>query len=286
MNCFTFLCLPIRPFMYLSLKWFAIIVLYSAYSCSDSNEDDRTNDDQRIEIPATDPDPDPVASSSPLFRNSIVSTNIDFIRNSDTDSFVALNYVGQSDKEMPDSRNDDLFDTNTYVFEATFTNGKKVGIWSHSSFGSKEAAQIYTERLTSRLGKLPEFMRDELSHVVVHKGDAGAFSDDRGRFMVLYSDNMDIRISNNDLEETVFHETVHASLDLAYARSSEWIAAQEADGNFITDYGKEFKTREDLAESALFSYIMITYPGRLSPEVENWVKTYTPNRHEFFKTIF
>lgn len=222
----------------------------------------------------------------PLFTNSIVSTDIDFIKSNDPDAFISLAYIGQEDKEMPDSRTEELFDTNTYVFEASFSNGKIVEIWAHSSFGSKSAAQEYADKLTSRLGKLPKFMRDILSHAVVHNGDAGAFSDAEGHFMVLYSDNMDTRISNNDLEETVFHETVHATLDEIHASSSAWTNAQTSDGNFITDYAEEYPIREDLAESAIFAYTMIKYPGRLSSEVEEWVSIYIPNRFAFFETIF
>jgi len=225
-------------------------------------------------------------TSTPLFPNSIVSTDIDFIRFNDPDAFINLAYLGQEDKEMPDSRTTALFDTNTYVFEASFSNSKIVEIWAHSSFGNQNAAEVYADKLTSRLGKLPEFMRDVLSHVVIHKGDAGAFSESEGHFVVLYSDNMDTRISNNDLEETVFHETVHASLDAIHVNSSSWINAQSADGTFITNYAEEFPIREDLAESALFAYTMIKYPGRLSPEVEQWVNTNIPNRFAFIETIF
>lgn len=222
----------------------------------------------------------------PLFRNSIVSTEIDFIQSTDPDAFVSVAYLGRADKEMPDSRNDNLFDRDTYVFEASFSNGKKVGIWAHSSFGSESAAQVYVDKLTSRLGKLPEFMRDVLSHVVLHKGDAGASSESEGHFIILYSDNMDTRISNNDLEETVFHETVHASLDALHAKSTAWKQAQIKDGNFITAYGKEFALREDLAESAIFAYTMIKYPGRLSADLEKWVTTNIPNRFAFFEVLF
>ncbi|MEL6592763.1 MAG: hypothetical protein AAFQ68_21880 [Bacteroidota bacterium] len=223
---------------------------------------------------------------SPLFANSIVSTDIDFIRTTDPDAFTNLAYIGQADKEMPDKRNDNLFDTNTYVFEAEFTNGKIVELWAHSDFGSVMAAQEYAEKLCSRLGKLPQFMRDVLNHVVIHKGDAGAFAEKDAQFFVLYSDNMDTRISNNDLEETVFHETVHVALDLPYATSASWIRAQDKDGAFITDYAQEFPEREDLAETAIFVYTLQQYPGRLSSEIEEWIAGNIPHRLGFLKTVF
>ena len=223
---------------------------------------------------------------SPLFKNSIVSTDIDFIQSTDQDAFLSLVYKGQDAKEMPGAESDELFDTHTYIFEATFKNNKKVEIWAHSDFGSKEAAKLYADKLTDKLGKLPNFMRETLNHVVIHKGDSTAFAEDVGRFFVLYSDNMDTRISNNDLEETVFHESIHVALDLLYAKSKDWKQAQTQDGVFITRYAESKPRKEDLAETAIFVYTMEKYPSRLSSDIELWIKANIPNRYKFLKSIF
>lgn len=223
---------------------------------------------------------------NPLFPNSIVSTDIDFIKDSDPNAFSNIQYIGQDDKEMPDSRTDVLFDIGTYIFEVSFSNGGVIEVWAHSSFGDEFAAQEYADKLTNRLGKLPEFMRNTISHIVLHKGNAGAFAESEGHFFVLYSENMDVRISNNDLEETIFHESIHAALDFEYLQSSEWSQAQQNDNAFITQYAKENPNKEDMAESALFAYTMIKYPNRLSSEIETWVNTNIPNRYTFFETIF
>ncbi len=222
----------------------------------------------------------------PLFENSIVSTDIDFIKSTDPDAFLNLSYIGQEAKEMPGGKDDELFDENTYVFKAAFKNDKKIEIWAHSDFGRKAAARDYADKLSDKLGKLPDFMRNALNHVVIHKGDATAFAEDAGKFFVLYSDNMDTRISNNDLEETVFHESIHVALDLKYAKSKEWQEAQAKDGVFITRYAESKPKKEDLAETAIFVYTMEKYPGRLSSEIEQWIKINIPNRYEFLKKLF
>lgn len=226
-------------------------------------------------------------NSSPLFINSIVSTDIDFIQSDDPDAFLSLSFVGRDRKEMPGSLDsEELIDEEAFIFEATFSNNKKLPIWLHSSFGTEEAAQEYAEKATGPLGKLPQFMRDRLDHVVIHKGDHTAFGEHIGHFFVLYSDNMDTRISNNDLEETVFHESVHASLDLDYAEGEEWISAQVQDCQFITHYAKDNFDGEDLAETAIFAYTMITNPGRLDSSTEDWIKLEIPNRLAFFRALF
>ncbi len=229
---------------------------------------------------------DSVNNIVPLFKNSIVSTELDFIKPTDTDAFMEVVYIGQKEKEMPGAENNELIDKNTFVFEAVFSNRKKLQIWCHSAFGNKEAAKGYVNKLTDKLGKLPEFMRDTLAHVVIHKGNSTAFSEDLGRFFVLYSDNMDERISNNDLEETVFHESIHVALDLKYSKSDSWKNAQKEDGTYITEYAKNNSNKEDLAESAIFVYTMIKHPRRLPTDVEEWVKKNIPNRYEFLKKIF
>lgn len=219
--------------------------------------------------------------ASPLFNNSIVATAIDFIKTSDTDALLNVQFIGQESKEMPDSRNDILFDNNTFVFKANFSDNTTIEIWCHSSFGTSAAAKEYADKLAPRLGKLPDFMRNNVNHVVVHKGDEGAFAESEANFFVLYSDNMDVRIENNDLEETVFHEAVHASLDLLHLNKTGWVNAQTKDGNFITNYASENVFQEDFAETMLFVYTMVKHPKRLTENLEDWVNTHLPNRYNY-----
>lgn len=225
-------------------------------------------------------------AQTPLFPNSVVSNDIDFILDTDEDAFTSLSFIGQEDKEMPDSQSSILFDEDTYVFEATFSNGKKLGIWCHSSFGSQAAAEEYADKLCPRLGKLPFLHLNMLDHVVVHNGNATAFAETEGNFFVLYSQNMDARISTHDLEETVFHESVHASIQEVYEDDPVWTNAQSTDPTFVTDYAQSLPGLEDMAESALFAYALITTPGRLTADIEDWLETNIPNRLAFFRTLY
>lgn len=225
-------------------------------------------------------------SAEPLFRNSIVSTEFDFITADDPGEFQSLRFVGQGRCEMPDKRNKQLFANNTFIFEAVFDDDSKVKLLAHSSFGSKEMAERYAKMLSGPLGKLPKFMRKKLSHVVIHEGDETAFAESEGHFFVLYSKNMETRVRNHDLEETVFHEAVHATLDSQHNQSKEWLAAQKADAVFITKYAAANPDKEDLPESALFAYTLLKHPGRLPPEVEAWLHKQMPNRLAYFRKLF
>lgn len=224
-------------------------------------------------------------AGDPLFPNSVVSNDIDFILSADPDAFTGIEFIGREDMEMPGNGNE-LFDEDTFVFEATFSNGKVIEIWCHSSFETEESAQEYADKLCPCLGKLPFVQRDMLDHVCINTGNHTAFAETQGHFFVLYSENMDDRISTHDLEETVFHESVHASLQDIYEDDTAWIYAQENDPSFVTDYAESLPHLEDMPESALFAYTLITYPGRLSPEIENWLNENIPNRIAFFRTIY
>lgn len=223
---------------------------------------------------------------TPLFPNSVVSNDIDFIRADDPDTYTSLAFIGRAKKEMPSSISNDLFDQNTFIFEATFTDGETMEIWCHSSFGTQAVAQGYAEKLGPRLGKLPVFQRNMVNHVVIHSGDAGAFAEIEGQFFVLYADNMDRRISTNDLEETVFHESVHASYQFMFENDPAWLNAQASDRSYITEYGEENSSLEDMAEAALFAYTMMTYPGRLSQEIEDWITVNNTNRLAWFGMLY
>ncbi len=223
-------------------------------------------------------------AGKPLFEFSIDGTDIDYITSTDPDTFLSIEYLGQFEREVPGV--EPLLDANAYVFEATFTDNKKIGIWCRSNFGSLERATEYANKLTDKLGKLPIFMRDELSHVAVFSGESRASAEPDGKFFLISDERIDDRLSTNQLEETVFHEATHVFFEPRFATTTAWRNAQEADGVFITEFAEDIPLQEDIPETAIFVYTMENYPGRLSSEIETWVNTNVPNRYAFLKAIF
>lgn len=228
----------------------------------------------------------PVAAA-PLFENSVVSNDIDFIMASDPSVPACMRYLGQATREMPGALDtSDLMAPDVYTFEATFLDQSTVGIWVHPSIGSEEDAQYQAGLLVGPLGRLPAVMRQGLSHVVIQSGYHAAFGEHLGHFFVVYADNVRARIETHDLEETVFHESVHATLDAEWAQSDEWLRAQAADGAFITEYAAEKPDGEDLAETALFAYTYLRHPERLPSDILHGVETIVPARLAVLRTIF
>ena len=226
------------------------------------------------------------AWSDPIYPNSVVSNELEFIATSDQSVFACTHYRGSRRAEMPDKRSDTLMANGTHIFRALYRDATSVEIWVHAAIGSRQAAENIVLPVAEAVGKLPSFMREKLDRVVIHQGDETAFAESNGHFFVLYSDNIRTRIRNHDLEETVFHESVHATLDKRYARSRAWRAAQRADGAFITDYAENNPDKEDMAESALFAWAMLMHPGRLPADIEARVISIMPHRLAFFEELF
>ncbi len=226
------------------------------------------------------------AMADPLFPNSVASNDLDFITGQDPAAAFCLRFDGRTRAEMPDKRNDTLFADDVRMFSAIYSDDTTVGLWVHPDIATDEEEAALVAPVAEAVAKLPTAMRSLLNHVVVHAGDETAFSEDVGRFFVLYSENIRSRISTNDLQETVFHESVHATIDVPHADSADWLAAQAADGAYVTTYAAENPMDEDLAESALFAWAMVKHPGRLPPEVETAVTTLIPNRLAYFRGLF
>lgn len=262
-----------------------LFVLIACGGCESSNE----NGKKKIlgeDLSPSDKETPSNSKKAPLYPNSVVSNNLDFIRSFDQGSEGVLKYQGTGRREMPDKRNNILNTDGVYTFNVEYEDGSSVGIWVHPDIRSMKLATEFATNIINPIGKLHPIMREKLDHIVVHNGDETAFAESDAQFFVLYSDNIATRITNNDLEETVFHEAVHATLDNQYAQSEAWKTAVTKDNAYITDYAANNPNKEDLAESALFAWAVLIHPGRLPASVEQSVKALIPNRIAFFKKIF
>ena len=68
-------------------------------------------------------------------------------------------------------------------------------------------------------------------------------------------------------------------------KKPKWIAAQKADGEFISNYAKDSPNREDLAESYL-PYFAVRYrPDRISKSLAKKIKQTIPNRIKYFDSL-
>ncbi|WP_136441137.1 hypothetical protein [Pacificoceanicola onchidii] len=218
------------------------------------------------------------AIAAPPFYSSVTSNDIDYIRTSDPSALICLRLLGRDRREMPHKSRSRLFADDVFVFEARYTDGRRLEFWADPRFRSETKALDTVHPVARSVGRLPTPMRTKLDHVVVNTGNHTANSEDQGRFFVVYDRNVKKRLGTHDLDETVFHESVHATLDIPHAKSRRWRQAQQSDKGFATGYAAENPGQEDLAETALIAYTLMTHPARLPPSVKRYMEQTIPDR--------
>lgn len=223
-----------------------------------------------------------VAVAAPY--DATADTVFDIIQRGDASEFVCLADKGRGVRQMWDKRHNDEFDHNAYLFIAHFASGPGIEIVVNPEYADATDARTEAARYTRALGQLPALLRAGITLFGIHAGKA-SFHAGSGKIFV-YAEQSTLRDSQNHLEESLFHEAVHASLDKSWRLAPEWQAAQRKDGAFLTDYGAEHPQREDLAETALFAYGLHFLPGRIPPVDEHDMRQTTPARIAFVADLF
>jgi len=216
------------------------------------------------------------AQSDPPFSDT-AGTVFDIIRTSDPTTLTCLVASGRGERQIWDKRVEDEPVIDAFLFDAHYSDGTNIEIAINPEFG--DAALAEAERYAAPLGQLPTPLRDGIDRFSVHAGRAG-FHAGTGQ-IVVYAETTDNRLDYDHLEESLFHEAVHASWDADHRLSAGWIAAQQADGMFLTEYGQNSPEREDLAETALFAFALLHHPERFPPADTAATRNAVPHRIEY-----
>ncbi|MEM7566435.1 MAG: hypothetical protein AAF321_04310 [Pseudomonadota bacterium] len=217
------------------------------------------------------------ASAEPLYPNSVASNGLDFILPDDPGACWSITEAGGGRTEMYDPRRDVLSVEGAIHFDVTFPE-HQVRINVHPGVLDPQAR---AHEVAASVSRLPAQMRAPLRHVNVLDGDGVAWEEGLGGFFTLYDGLIERRLSEHDLDETVFHEAAHVALDPLLSNDPDWRSNQAADGAFVTQYAADNPDKEDIAESALFAWTLHFHPGRLPADVEAAVRDVMPNRLEY-----
>ena len=156
-------------------------------------------------------------------------------------------------------------------------------------YAAAEAAKL-AEKYGMDIGRLPRVLREGLpgphtgiDRVLIMKGRS-RWSAGGGEIDIYPETSKEW----ND-EEILAHEAAHVSLDLVVERDSRWLAAQKADGAFISRYARDTRTwggyDEDVAESFV-AYLAARFrPGRISRNWETTIFRTIPNRIAYFDQL-
>lgn len=216
--------------------------------------------------------------------DSTADTVFDIIRSDDLSTFRCLEYIGQDDRQIWDKRVDGEPVVNAFLFLADYTDGTAIEIAVNPEFATVDDAHKEAMRYAVPLGQLPFVLRAGVKRFSIHGGDK-AFHAGTAQ-IVVYAQKASLRIEQNHLEESLFHEAVHASLDDEHREAPAWKEAQRADGRFLTSYGQSRPEREDLAETALFAFALLRFPDRFPPVDSETVMKTVPHRFAYIKQLF
>ncbi len=221
---------------------------------------------------------EPIPAEPPFSGTIFIAPNI--ITSSDPTTFQELTYAGQASRRMFDRRVDTWITVDAYLFDASFDDGLSAEIQVNPEFGGPDEARIEAEKYAEVIGRLPTVLRTDVETVWIHKGTQ-LFGGGNNNLLI-HVGRAALYDADGILEETLMHEAAHTSLDAAHARAPGWLAAQAADGNFISTYAKQHPFREDIAESFV-PWVAVRYRSdRISQSLANIILNTIPNRLAYF----
>jgi hypothetical protein len=227
--------------------------------------------------------------NSPLPFWSGTATSPDFkdvIKNTDPTTFTPmLTDAGQEIRyNIFDRRINSFINLNVYLFNAEYSDsGLKIEIQVNPEFSSQDTAREHAEKYAIVIGRLPKALRRYVETVWIHDGKQPFGGGNHN--LLIHIEQGNEYIDNEILEEIIFHEACHTSLDGLYANDPNWINSQKKDNTYISTYAKDFPEREDLAESFL-AYFAVTYrKDRISTSSYDKIISTIPNRINFFDSL-
>lgn len=203
----------------------------------------------------------------------------DMMSDADPTSFRGATYLGQGDRVMFDRRTASFETFNAHLFDARYGTETSVEIQVNPEFSNAEA-QRFADLYGEAIGRLPAFYFRDLETVWIHDGDELAGGGNNN--ILIHTVQGTRYIEDGILEELMLHEGAHTSLDSRHARDPDWVAAQRADGSFLSAYGRDNPEREDVAES-IGPWLAVRFfrdriPSTLAEEIERTI----PNRLRYF----
>ena len=221
----------------------------------------------------------PVAADEPPFAGTIFLDR-DIITASDPTTFRSAAYTGRGMRTMFDRRVEDWITVEAYLFRAAFSDGPSVEVQVNPEFGSESAAGAQARRYARVVGRLPKALRVDVNSLWIHRGTKPFGGGNHN--LLIHTGQADEYTAGGILEETLVHEAAHTSLDARHAAAPAWLAAQRADGQFISTYARDNPTREDVAETFLL-YLALRYrPNRISTALAATIRRTIPHRVAYF----
>ena len=202
------------------------------------------------------------------------------IDSSDSSSLMNVTYAGRGMREVFDRRVDRWISVDAYLFNVRYGWGA-VEFQVNPEFGSPDAARAEVDTYAPALGRLPAFLMTNAREVQINAGVELFGGNANGSFLI-HTGQGQRYIDDGFLEEILFHEAAHVSLDARHWNAPGWTTAQNADGVFVSTYARDNPGREDMAESILPYFAVRRRSARLGDADQTAILAAIPNRLEYF----
>lgn len=170
----------------------------------------------------------------------------DVLTMQDPTALRSVTPLGAGSRDMYDVRVGNTGTYDVWLFRAEFDDVIAIELQVNAEFDSVSAVEL-ADLYGSRLGVLPNILRQGVASVSIHDGDETFLAVDDG--LIVHAIKGATYRDQGYLEEVLAHEAVHVSLDPAHASSPGWLAAQESDPGFISGFAQDYPEVEDLAET-------------------------------------
>lgn len=168
---------------------------------------------------------------------------------------------------------------NAHLFDARYGESTVLEIQVNPEF-DRDSAEREARLYGTAIGRLPAFYFSQLETVWIHDGNELAGGGNNN--ILIHTVQGQTYIRDAILEELMLHEGAHTSLDSEHAEDPAWLAAQRADGTFLSTYGRDNPTREDIAETIGPWLAVRFFRDRIDPALAVQIETTIPNRLRYF----
>jgi hypothetical protein len=202
----------------------------------------------------------------------------DIITSSDPTALESITANGQGSRVMYDRRVPDFITVNAWLFNATFEDGLTAEVQVNPEFDAEQAFD-HAFKYAVEIGRLPTASRADVQKVWIHDGDQD-FGGGNNSILIHVGRTASYE-AGGFLEEILMHESSHTSLDADHAAAAGWLAAQDDDPTFISEYARDNPTREDVAESFVPWFAVRFRATRIGPALVTQIENAIPNRIDY-----
>jgi len=207
------------------------------------------------------------------------------ITSSDPTHLTEIQYVGIRERRFWNFETRGFEDTDgIFVFNVEYDYGSADWVMlefqAHPEYQTVQAARADVDLYAPILGRLPLALVSGTREVELTPGleGYGLAANSGLRLFHIDAGHTAGHILNGFMEEGLIHEGGHAALQADHASTSAWIAAQEADGAFISDYARDYPAREDFAETVSVWFALRYRPERLTNFQRSAISAAIPHR--------